>query len=180
MSNWTALEPVTGLRLHLAVNEDKLCRLSFAVRSQVFLSELESSYPPVDWKRDDSDPVLREAQRQLRAYFSKELRQFHLPLDCRGTAFQKRVWQALQTIPYGQTRSYQQIAGQVGTPRASRAAGAACGANPVAIIVPCHRVLASDGTLCGFGGGLPVKRLLLDLESVRPARRKQARAASVR
>jgi methylated-DNA-[protein]-cysteine S-methyltransferase len=112
----------------------------------------------------DSNLLLREAVRQLTSYFAGELREFHLPLDLVGTGFQKRVWQALLDIPYGEIRSYRQIARTIGAPDAVRAVGAANGANPAAIVVPCHRVIGSSGKLTGYGGGLPLKKRLLDLE----------------
>ena len=111
-----------------------------------------------------ANPLLIEAVRQLLAYFSGDLREFVLPLDQEGTDFQKRVWRELQHIPYGETRSYSQIAQAIGAPRAVRAVGAANGANPVAIVVPCHRVIGSAGKLVGYGGGLPLKKRLLELE----------------
>jgi methylated-DNA-[protein]-cysteine S-methyltransferase len=110
------------------------------------------------------NPVLRQAADQLGAYFAGTLRRFDLPLDLRGTSFQKRVWSELLRIPFGETRSYGELARVVGNPNASRAVGAANGRNPVAIVVPCHRVIGSDGGLVGFGGGLHYKRRLLDLE----------------
>ena len=103
--------------------------------------------------------------RQLQAYFKGELKSFDVPLEIAGTEFQKRVWSALRTIPYGQTRSYSQIAAQISAPQAVRAVGAANGRNPIPIIVPCHRVIGASGSLVGFGGGLEWKRLLLDLEA---------------
>lgn len=109
---------------------------------------------------------LRQAMDQLRRYFAGERLQFSCPLDLRGTPFQVAVWQELCCIPYGSTRSYAQIAQAIGHPKAVRAVGAANGANPVAIIVPCHRVIGSNGTLTGYGGGLPVKAWLLALEGV--------------
>jgi methylated-DNA-[protein]-cysteine S-methyltransferase len=102
---------------------------------------------------------------QLNAYFERRLRSFELKLRPRGTPFQLRVWEELQAIPYGETRSYSEVAGRIGKPDAVRAVGAANGANPLPIVVPCHRVLGADGSLTGFGGGLRVKRFLLDLES---------------
>ena len=111
-----------------------------------------------------ADPVLTEAESQLRAYFAKKLRAFDLPLLPRGTPFQLEVWRALQEIPYGETRSYSQIATRIGRPAAVRAVGAANGANPLPIVVPCHRVIGSNGSLTGFGGGMTAKRFLLDLE----------------
>ena len=110
-------------------------------------------------------PLLLETERQLNAYFAKELRSFSLPLDFVGTDFQKRVWAALRTIPFGETRSYAEIARQIGNPSAVRAVGAANGRNPISIITPCHRVIGSNGTLTGFAGGLKAKAFLLAMES---------------
>jgi methylated-DNA-[protein]-cysteine S-methyltransferase len=111
--------------------------------------------------------LLGRATEQLTAYFSGELTAFALPLLLEGTEFQRKVWAALQRIPYGTTVSYGELAQELGSPGASRAVGLANGRNPVAIIVPCHRVIGADGTLTGFGGGLPCKRRLLDLEMAR-------------
>jgi methylated-DNA-[protein]-cysteine S-methyltransferase len=104
--------------------------------------------------------------RELDAYFAGKLRRFTVPLDLRGTPFQRRVWELLCDIPYGETRSYGEVAQAVGNPKARRAVGQAIGRNPVAIVVPCHRVIGSDGGLTGYGGGLPRKRALLDLEQI--------------
>jgi methylated-DNA-[protein]-cysteine S-methyltransferase len=109
-------------------------------------------------------PMLVETARQLRAYFARELQSFELPLDPSGTPFQLRVWRELVKIPYGETRTYGQLAESIGAPAAVRAVGAANGANPIAIIVPCHRVIGASGKLVGYGGGLPLKRRLLALE----------------
>jgi methylated-DNA-[protein]-cysteine S-methyltransferase len=109
-------------------------------------------------------PVLVEAERQLRAYFAGQLTSFDLPLDFNGTAFQKSVWQALLTIPFGETRSYAEIARQIGRPTAVRAVGAANGRNPISIVAPCHRVIGSNGDLTGYAGGLAAKRHLLGIE----------------
>lgn len=110
---------------------------------------------------------LDRLSEQLTAYLEGSLREFSIPLDMRGTPFQRAVWEALLTIPYGETRSYAQIAQQIGRPKAVRAVGAANGANPVSIIVPCHRVVGSNGTLTGYGGGLDMKERLLQLEGIR-------------
>lgn len=107
----------------------------------------------------------RETIRQLQAYFRGELREFDLPLALEGTPFQLLVWQNLRTIPFGQTISYGQLARQIGQPHAARAVGLANGSNPIPIIVPCHRVIGSDGSLTGYGGGLSIKQKLLSLES---------------
>jgi len=109
-------------------------------------------------------PVLDQVERQLAAYFAGERRDFDLPLDFRGTDFQRRVWHALLTIPFGETRSYRDIAVQLGQPSATRAVGAANGRNPIPIVAPCHRVIGANGSLTGFGGGLENKAFLLDLE----------------
>ena len=112
----------------------------------------------------DDSPVLLEAERQLREYFTGTRNQFDLELDFDGTDFQKQVWQALLTIPFGETRSYSQIAQQIGNPKAVRAVGAANGRNPISIIAPCHRVIGASGGLTGFAGGLEAKQYLLALE----------------
>jgi methylated-DNA-[protein]-cysteine S-methyltransferase len=112
-------------------------------------------------------PVLVETERQLGEYFAGGRRAFDVPLDFRGPEFQKSVWRILLTIPFGETRTYGQIARQIGDPNASRAVGAANGRNPISIIAPCHRVVGADGSLTGFAGGLDAKRFLLGLE--RPA-----------
>lgn len=110
-------------------------------------------------------PVLLETERQLNEYFAGSRDKFTVKFDCPGTDFQKRVWQALATIPFGETRSYGQIARQIGRPKAVRAVGAANGKNPISIIVPCHRVIGANGKLTGFAGGLKTKATLLRLES---------------
>ena len=114
--------------------------------------------------RADGHPVLVEAERQLGEYFSGGRKEFALELDVEGTPFQRAVWNALRTIPFGETRSYGEIARQIGNPDAVRAVGAANGRNPVSIVVPCHRVIGSTGKLTGFGGGLEAKSYLLALE----------------
>ena len=111
--------------------------------------------------------VASEAARQLRAYFAGQLRRFDLPPDMQGSPFQLRVWRELGRIRYGETRSYSQIAAAIGAPRAVRAVGAANGANPIPIVVPCHRVIGASGKLVGYGGGLPLKKRLLELEGAR-------------
>lgn len=110
-------------------------------------------------------PVLLETERQLNEYFQGKRKSFSLKLDLMGTKFQNDVWQALLAIPFGETRSYGQLARQLGNPRATRAVGAANGRNPIPIVVPCHRVIGASGKLTGFGGGLKTKAHLLELES---------------
>jgi O-6-methylguanine DNA methyltransferase len=143
-------------RLFLAATTKGLVRLEFEARMQRLNAdsiELRESKP-------DLAPYLRE----LDDYFAGERREFSLPLDLRGTAFQLACWRALLEIPYGETRSYRDIAQAIGHPHAYRAVGMSNNRNPIAIVVPCHRVIASSGSLCGYGGGLDIKRKLLDLE----------------
>jgi O-6-methylguanine DNA methyltransferase len=111
----------------------------------------------------------REYHRQLTEYLEGRRRAFDLPLELHGSEFQKEVWRAVERVPYGYTASYGEIASLVGRPKASRAVGAANGANPIPIVIPCHRVIGSDGSLIGYGGGLPLKRRLLALEGILPA-----------
>ena len=115
-------------------------------------------------EEDSQHPILKETERQLMEYFSGQRRHFELELDFAGTEFQVRVWQALLTIPFGETRSYRDIAIQIGQPTAVRAVGAANGRNPISIIAPCHRVIGTSGSLTGFAGGLAAKQFLLSLE----------------
>ncbi len=141
--------------LFLAASATGLVRLEFDTRVQ-----LKAKTISLQESKDALAPYLRE----LGEYFSGKRRVFSVPLDLRGTEFQLRCWHALLDIPYGETRTYADIAAAIGHPRAFRAVGMANNRNPIAIIVPCHRVIASDGTLCGYGGGLNLKRKLLDLE----------------
>ncbi len=108
--------------------------------------------------------IVQEVRRQLREYLSGKRKEFDLELDPQGTQFQKDVWNAMLEIPYGETRSYKEIAQKIGRPLAYRAVGQASNRNPIAIIIPCHRVVGSDGSLTGYGGGMPIKIRLLDLE----------------
>jgi methylated-DNA-[protein]-cysteine S-methyltransferase len=109
-------------------------------------------------------PLIKKAAEQLAEYFAGKRAEFDLPLVPAGTEFQLSVWRALQTIPFGETRSYGEIAAQIGNPKACRAVGMANNRNPIAIVIPCHRVIGSDGSLTGYGGGLGIKQYLLDLE----------------
>lgn len=116
---------------------------------------------------EDRHPVILETERQLQEYFAGRRKTFSVPLDIRGARFQKDVWEALLAIPFSETRTYGQLATQLGNPCATRAVGAANGRNPIAIIVPCHRVIGSTGKLTGFAGGLDAKAFLLELERTR-------------
>jgi methylated-DNA-[protein]-cysteine S-methyltransferase len=118
--------------------------------------------PDPAWQEDSS--ALGDVIRQLRAYFAGELENFALALAPQGTPFQQKVWSELQKIPYGETISYGELARRIGNPNASRAVGLANGSNPISIVIPCHRVIGSNGKLTGYGGGLPIKEKLLALE----------------
>jgi methylated-DNA-[protein]-cysteine S-methyltransferase len=152
---YTNIESPVGPLL-LAANERGLCYLSFGASKHAV-------HPEVDWTKDEKP--FAETIRQLRAYFHGDLKEFDLPLAMEGTAFQMSVWRSLCEIPYGRTISYGELADRIGNPKAMRAVGLANGSNPIAIIVPCHRVIGSNGKLTGYGGGLPIKEKLLALES---------------
>jgi methylated-DNA-[protein]-cysteine S-methyltransferase len=148
------MESPTG-RLLLAADDAGL-------RHILFRDGRDEARPDATW-REDARP-LAETIRQLRAWFAGELRDFDLPLAPEGTAFQKRVWRELCNIPYGETISYGELARRIGSPNASRAVGLANGANPIPVVIPCHRVIGSNGKLTGYGGGLPRKEWLLAFE----------------
>lgn len=152
---YTTVESPVGLLL-LAGNSDGLRRVSFE-------SSRRLSIPPAGWTQNKK--IFDEVIQQLNEYFAGKLKEFDLPLAPEGTPFQLSVWRGLKTIPYGETISYAQLAERIGNPKAVRAVGRANGANPLPIIVPCHRVIGSNGDLTGFGGGLPIKKELLAIES---------------
>ena len=124
-----------------------------------------SFQPDAALQTEEETPLLEQAKQQLAEYFAGRRQVFDLPLRVQGTPFQQRVWAALREIPYGQTRSYKQIAEQIGSPNASRAVGMANNRNPIAILIPCHRVIGADGSLTGYAGGLAAKERLLALEA---------------
>ena len=151
--NYAWMETPIG-RLLLISDENGLRRIDFANGN---------SRPDPAWR--DNPAALKETISQLGAYFAGELEEFDVPLAPEGTPFQKNVWRHLCEIPYGGTISYGELARRVGNPKASRAVGLANGANPIPIIIPCHRVIGSNGKLTGYGGGLSVKEKLLALEA---------------
>jgi len=158
----TELESPIGL-LKLAATRAGIVRVAFPRESgDGFHGWIQRVFPQAE--RVGGSPILDEARRELSAYFAGRQQLFKVALDLRGTPFQCSVWRAVLEIPFGETRSYAETARTVGRPRAYRAVGAANGANPVPIIVPCHRVIGSGGKLGGFRGGLEVKRRLLALE----------------
>jgi methylated-DNA-[protein]-cysteine S-methyltransferase len=152
MVEWTEVSVVDDLTLRLVASKSGLRMVQFP------------PFGAAPGERNPANEWMEQAAEELRTYFAGNLRVFRVPLDIQGTDFQLAVWHHLLKIPYGETRSYAQVAQAVGQPKAVRAVGAANGANPVAIIVPCHRVIGSSGTLTGYGGGLPLKKRLLELE----------------
>jgi methylated-DNA-[protein]-cysteine S-methyltransferase len=147
--HWTVVDSPIG-DLTLAVDETGLCRLHFGSTDRA----------------RDTDPLLTEAAEQLKSYFAGELQEFTLPLSIRGGSdFERAVWQQLSRIPYGEMQTYGDVAKIVGDAGAARAVGTACNRNPIAIVVPCHRVVGAGGKMVGFGGGIPTKRHLLELEA---------------
>ncbi len=131
--------------------------------------EFENQYNADEAANETADPVLEASATQLKEYFAGKRHSFDLPLAAAGTDFQRSVWAALAAIPYGELRSYRDIAHSIAKPKAVRAVGAANGRNPLPIVVPCHRVIGSDGSLTGFAGGLEAKTCLLELEGALPA-----------
>jgi len=152
--------------IHYRTIDSPIGPLALAGRGQVLtnLRMVDQTYEPdrTNWVPDDR--AFPDAVEQLEAYFAGERTDFDLELSLTGTEFQRRVWRALLTIPYGETRSYGEIAEQIGASGAARAVGLANGRNPIAIIVPCHRVIGASGSLTGYGGGLERKQSLLELE----------------
>ena len=145
-------------RLRLVATDQGLSRLLF---DQQVGEDLESAGDEVE---ADDHPVLAAATAQLAEYFAGRRQEFDIPLDLTGTEFQRAAWSALANVPFGETRSYRQQAEAIGRPKAVRAIGAANGRNPVPIVLPCHRIVGSDGSLTGYGGGLPIKEYLLNHE----------------
>jgi methylated-DNA-[protein]-cysteine S-methyltransferase len=133
-----------------------------ALRYLLFAHGRREVRPEPEWEPDRGS--LTETARQLTSYFAGKRRTFDVPLAPQGTPFQQQVWRALCNIPYGETTSYGELANRIGNPKAVRAVGLANGSNPIAIIIPCHRVIGSNGSLTGYGGGLPTKKALLELE----------------
>lgn len=147
------------------VGELKLVASDQGLMAILWANDNPNRVPLGSMKRDDANPVLIQTRLQLEQYFAGKRQRFVLPLNFVGTDFQKLVWQSLLTIPFGETRSYGQIALQIGKPKAARAVGAANGRNPISIVIPCHRVIGSNGELTGFAGGLKAKAYLIEIEN---------------
>lgn len=152
MTPWEVWKTIDGLTMRLVAGNEGLRAITFGEPGAKISGNTHAH------------PVLRAAIEQLTAYFAGSLREFSLPLEITGTDFQMRVWSILRGIPYGETRSYLDLAISIGRPTAVRAVGAANGANPLPIVIPCHRVIGANGKLVGYGGGLPLKKRLLELE----------------
>ncbi|GAB2609633.1 methylated-DNA--[protein]-cysteine S-methyltransferase [Novilysobacter erysipheiresistens] len=164
MTIFTTIDSPVGPLL-LAADGDGLRAIEFQPSRHAV--KRDAGWQEIDWA-ECTHPLLRQTQQQLEEYFAGDRAAFDLPLAPRGTAFQRDVWQMLASIPYGDTISYAQLATRGGKPSATRAVGAANGRNPLPIVLPCHRVIGADGSLTGFGGGLPTKRFLLQLEGALP------------
>jgi len=168
--NWTSIDSPIGPLL-IAVEQDQLCAIEFGDDEQAverLRLWVKNRFPTSDWIQTerDRDSVLAEVAKQLEQYFAGERMGFDVPVNLRGTPFQLRVWEALRSIPYGQTRSYKDIAEQIDSRKAVRAVGGANNRNPLPIIVPCHRVIGAKGALVGYGGGIHIKEKLLHLEGL--------------
>ena len=166
--NWNRSQAHSGTRVEAALLDSSLGTLGVWVSDTGVLRVSLPEEPGLEKETDTggSEGILGQALEELDLYCRGQLKQFTVPLDLRGTSFQLEVWHQLLDIPYGETAPYGEIARLVGNPGASRAVGQAVGANPVPLIVPCHRVVAAGGKLGGFGGGLPLKRRLLAMEGV--------------
>lgn len=154
-----------GQNMLIGASDEKICMCGwpFSVETSRILSRLTANRP-ITVSDVNSSPILSEATRQLDAYFGGSLRQFDLPLLLNGTDFQTTVWENLIKIPYGQTISYSELAERCGNPKAVRAVANSCRANPIVIIVPCHRVIGANGSLTGYAGGLELKKHLIEFE----------------
>ncbi len=146
-------------KLMLLASEDELVEIKFD-------RLIENDELSENMEENNELPIFLDTEVQLDEYFRGKRKKFSIPISLNGTEFQQKVWKKLQSIPFGKTISYQELAEKIGDKKKSRAVGAANGKNPIPIIVPCHRVIAKDGSLGGFGGGVPIKRYLLDLERI--------------
>lgn len=172
VGSWRPVDTRFGTFLVAAIDGRVVQSSLPGTRPDRFIAELEARHPNVRFVQDTHDPSLTAACAQLAEYAEGRRRTFELPIRLEGTAFQRRVWDELAKIPYGQTRSYGDIAAAIGRPGASRAVGQANHHNPIAPMIPCHRVITSTGTLGGYGGGMDLKRLLLEHEGAQVSDRK--------
>jgi methylated-DNA-[protein]-cysteine S-methyltransferase len=150
--------------LRVAATEKGVCKIALGTETAESVMAWLGRYIHPEALAEEESAAVTQAIQQITEYLDGRRRAFELPLDVRGTDFQRTVWAAVAAVPYGQTRSYADIAVIIGKPSATRAVGAANGANPLPLVIPCHRLVGKDGSLTGYGGGLDVKRLLLDME----------------
>jgi len=163
---WTRIPTKLGT-FHAAAHNGAIVQTALPeTDTKRFLADLASRMPLVEFREDPSDPLLMRTGQELNEYVAGTRKDFDVPIRLEGTEFQKRVWQALAAIPYGETRSYHEVAQAIGRPGASRAVGQANHNNPVAPLIPCHRVVTSSGALGGYGGGVDLKRAMLEQEGV--------------
>jgi O-6-methylguanine DNA methyltransferase len=153
-----------GVHFWIARSERGICRIEFNHAESEFRTELARIWPLAALVKDEA--ALQKPLAELEEYFAGRRKKFTFPLAPEGTAFQQKVWQAVSAIPFGQVATYQNIAKKIGKSKAVRAVGHANGSNPLPIVIPCHRVIGSNGDLCGYGGGIEVKRKLLQLEGI--------------
>ncbi|MFZ5927375.1 MAG: methylated-DNA--[protein]-cysteine S-methyltransferase [Acidobacteriota bacterium] len=165
MPDWTAVRLAPRLHLFVLAEHGALRRAAFGESASVLPPGFEGG------RRNDEDPVLQQARQELEEYASGKRRKFEVPFELEGTRFQCDVWKALFEIPFGEVRTYGDLARYLGRPGAARAVGAAAGRNPLPVIIPCHRLIGSGGALTGFSGGLEVKKKLLELEGAAVPRR---------
>jgi O-6-methylguanine DNA methyltransferase len=161
MIYYSFFDSALAKRVFVASTERGVCRVDFLTSEKIFLKELREKFPGKIVRDDGKN---RKVISQLKKFLQGKLDRFGCPLDLKGTSFEKKVWSTLAKIPYGKTRSYKEIAEAIGHPKAFRAVGNANGSNPIPLILPCHRVIETNGGLGGYGHGLKMKRQLLDLE----------------
>jgi methylated-DNA-[protein]-cysteine S-methyltransferase len=159
-------EIVRWCRIETPLGTVRIVARGHAIAGVWFDGQKYDAVPDAAWHESPNDPLLRDAARQLKEYFAGRRARFDLALAPQGTAFQQSVWRAIAKVPAGRTASYGDLARRIGRPSAVRAVGAAVGRNPLSVVVPCHRIVGSDGSLTGYAGGLERKRLLLALERV--------------
>jgi len=163
MAQWIEIDTRAG-RVFAAATTRGICRTGFRTTARQFTAGLRAELPGRQWRRATDSAPLTAAHGQVQAYFDRRLTAFDLPLDLAGTPFQRAVWEAVRRIPFGEVRSYQQVAEEVGRPKAPRAVGNAMNACKVGLFIPCHRVVAAGGKIGGWGGDVTTKRWLIEFE----------------
>jgi methylated-DNA-[protein]-cysteine S-methyltransferase len=162
--NWAILQPHKDLEVLIATASEQVQRICYISGKKQLISQLEIDHPFIDWRENPRDKTIRRAFQQLKQYFQGKRKAFDLPLAFHGTDFQKLVWTGLMKVPFGDLLSYGDLANYIDKPKAARAVGGAVGNCNHLIVVPCHRVIAGDGSIGGFGSNLHLKRILLQVE----------------